>query len=60
MSVSRRSFLNATPLVLAPALWSQVQPSAGSALQSSTPAPGGVPPTFPTQSPELARGMVGV
>jgi len=49
--LSRRSFLNTTPLVLAPALWVPAY--------SQTPAPAPAP-SFPTQSPDLVREMVGV
>ena len=52
MSLSRRSFLTATPLALAPAVW----------IPGQSPAPAAAPAssTFPTQSPDLAREMVGV
>jgi hypothetical protein len=53
MFVSRRSFLNAAPVVLVPAGWALSE--------SQTPVAGGAPdPTFPTQSPDLVREMVGV
>jgi hypothetical protein len=57
MSVSRRSFLNATPLILAPALWSPASKATGKDDSGMAPPPSS---TFPTQAPELAREMVGV
>ena len=48
MPVSRRSFLRATPLLLSPSLASGAR---------QAPA---VPPSFPTQPPDMAREMVGV
>src|SRR6185503_7130022 len=55
MSVSRRTFLEATPFVLAPAIWPQASvPSAPLPPSSSLSS------TFPTQSPDLAREMVAV
>lgn len=48
MSVTRRSFLNAASLVVVPRVWTASQASAAPA------------PTFPTQSPDLAREFVTV
>ena len=52
MSLSRRSFLHATPLALSPVVW----------IPGQSPAPAAAPSTstFPTQPPDLAREMVGV
>ncbi len=56
MSVSRRSFLNTAPVMLAPGLWA----TARAQTPGSAAAPGAPHPSFPTQSPDLAREMVGV
>lgn len=61
MSVSRRSFLGTTPLVLAPALWAPAAPRVAAAPGRSGFRPAGAPdPSFPTQPADLAREMVGV
>jgi hypothetical protein len=59
MSVSRRSFLNTSPLVLAPAIWSASdwQAAPGNFVPAGSSA---VDPSFPSQPPGLVREMVGV
>jgi hypothetical protein len=58
MFVTRRSFLNASPLVLAPALWT---PDRGpSAAASGVRVPVALDASFPTQPADLVREMVGV
>src|SRR5262245_53082118 len=52
MFMTRRSFLNASPLVIAPAIW----PEAG----SRSAAPIGPDASFPTPPADLVRDMVGV
>ena len=56
--VSRRAFLNTSPFVLAPGLWT----SAGSQRLSGSSSAGAseLDPSFPAQPPELVREMVGV
>lgn len=57
MSLSRRSFLNTSPLILAPAFLNV----AGTSLLSTAAPPGPVPDAaFPTQPAEVVREMVGV
>ena len=50
MSISRRSFLNTTPIVLVPAVWPAVEPAQLPAVVDS----------FPTQPADLTREIVGV
>lgn len=63
MPISRRDFLNAAPLALAPAMWpladAQAQQAATALPPSGSAGTPGVSPTFPSQAPELARDMVG-
>lgn len=56
MSVSRRSFLNATPLMVAPAMWPALREANQNPPSASA---GSVGATFPTQNPDLAQEMVG-
>lgn len=56
MSISRRSFVAALPVVTVPAL---IEVSWASPIQSSPSPAGPVSAIFPTQAPELAREMVG-
>jgi hypothetical protein len=57
-SVTRRSFLNTSPLALAPLFWASEarQGSRADGRSVATPGPGTF---FPTQPPELVREMVG-
>jgi len=55
--ITRRSFLNATPLVLAPGFLSP--DAASSSIQQAPAIPDTPAGSFPTQSPDLARDMVG-
>jgi hypothetical protein len=59
MSISRRSFLNTTPIVLVPALWGAAErgQAGGGAVAAKPNGPGD---SFPTQPADLAREMVGV
>lgn len=62
MSVSRRRFLNAAPVIFAPALWAPLHaqaPTPARALAGARPT-GPVTESFPTQPPELVREMVTV
>jgi hypothetical protein len=58
MPVSRRSFLNTSPLVFAPSLWSATGWQAPPGVARS--GADRVDPSFPAQPPELVREMVGV
>jgi len=57
MPLTRRSFLNRTPLVLTPALWTA---AAASPVFRRAGAPAAVDAAFPTQPADLVREMVGV
>jgi hypothetical protein len=59
MSVSRRSFLSMTPLVVAPAVWGTVRVPASSGAAGPL-APAAPDASFPTQPADLVREMVGV
>ena len=60
MSLSRRRFLAAAPVAIAPALWSSSSFQAPTQPATSPPGAGSpAPATFPTQAPDLAREMVG-
>lgn len=56
MTLTRRSFLHATPLVISPAIWPDLQSPATGTTDPTRAVP---PDSFPSHPPELARDIVG-